>query len=122
MLRLAAVIDRRDYREMAEQVLLTSAGLLKQYASGFGRMLCAVDFYVGPSKEIAIAGNPDPFLPILRRRYLPRAVVAAGAADRIALLRGRPMIDGKSTVYVCENFACKHPVTEVAAFEEQLNS
>jgi uncharacterized protein YyaL (SSP411 family) len=122
LLRMAAVMDRRDYREKAEQILLTAAGLLKQYASGFGRMLSAVDFYVGPSKEIAIVGNPDTFLPLLRQRYLPRTVVAAGAPDRIALLRDRPMIDGKPTAYVCENFTCKQPVTDVAALEEQLNA
>jgi uncharacterized protein YyaL (SSP411 family) len=122
LLRLAAVMDRKDYREKAEQVLLTTAGLLKQYASGFGRMLSAVDFYFGPSKEIAIVGNPDPFLPILRQRYLPRTVLAAGSADNVALLRSRQMISGKPTAYVCENFTCRQPVTDVAAFEEQLNA
>jgi uncharacterized protein YyaL (SSP411 family) len=27
------------------------------------------------------------------------------------------MVDGKTTVYVCENFACKQPVTDPAAFD-----
>ena len=122
LLRMAAVTDRRDYREKAEEVFGTAARLLKQYASGFGRMLAAVDFYVGPTKEIAIVGNPDAFLRILRNQYLPRAVVAGGPAGEIALLRDRPMIDGKPTAYVCENFSCKQPVTDVAAFEEQLKT
>ena len=121
LLRLAAVTGRNDYREKAEQIIHTAARLLRQYASGFGRMLAAVDFYAGPSKEIAIVGAPDAFLPLLRRGYFPRAVIAAGdAADRIALLRDRPMIDGKPTVYVCENFTCKQPVVDLAALEEQL--
>src|SRR5438552_3573317 len=121
LLRLAAVTGRNDYREKAELIIHTAARLLRQYASGFGRMLAAVDFYAGPSKEIAIAGAPDAFLPLLRRGYFPRAVIAAGAAaDRIALLRDRPMIDGKPTVYVCENFMCKQPVVDLAALEEQL--
>src|SRR5947199_4330735 len=121
LLRLAAVTGRNDYREQAELIIHTAASLLRQYASGFGRMLAAVDFYAGPSKEIAIAGAPDAFLPLLRRGYFPRAVIAAGAAaDRIALLRDRPMIDGKPTVYVCENFMCKQPVVDLAALEEQM--
>ena len=121
LLRLAAVTGRNDYGEKAEQLIHTAAPLLKQYASGFGRMLAAVDFYAGPSKEIAIVGTPDSFLPLLRRGYFPRAVIAAGgAADRIALLRDRPMIDGKPTVYVCENFMCKQPVVDLAALEELL--
>src|SRR5207247_11012520 len=83
LLRLAAVTGRNDYREKAELIIHTAASLLRQYASGFGRMLAAVDFYAGPSKEIAIAGAPDAFLPLLRRGYFSRCVVSprrAGAA------------------------------------------
>jgi uncharacterized protein YyaL (SSP411 family) len=121
LLRLAALLDRKDYREKGENVIDSAAGLLKQYASGFGRMLAAVDFYVGPSKEIAITGDPGPFLSILRKQYLPRTVIAAGTDGNIALLQNRPMLDGKPTAYICENFACKQPVTDPAAFEQQLN-
>ena len=122
LLRLAAILDRRDYREKGEKIIFAAAGLLKQYATGFGRMFAAVDFYIGPSKEIAIVGNPEGFLPVLRSKYLPRAVVASGGGDSIPLLRDRPMIDKKPTAYVCENFACKQPVTDAVALQSQLIS
>jgi uncharacterized protein len=122
LLKLSAVLDRQDYREKAESIFLTSAGLLKQYASGFGRMLAAYDFYVGPSKEVALIGSAEPFLSILRKRYTPRLVVAGGSDDRVALLRNRPMVNGQPTAYICENFTCKQPVTDVAAFEKALTS
>src|SRR5207253_6905523 len=118
LLRVAAVMDRTDYRDKAKEVLETASNLLKQYASGFGRMLAAVDFYVGPSKEIAIVGDAAPFLPILRSRYLPRAVVAMHGP----LMNDRPMIAGKPTAYVCENFACKQPVTDAADFDGQVSA
>jgi len=120
LLRMAAVIDREDYRKKAEDVLFTVAGPMKQYASGFGRMLAALDFYIGPAKEIAIAGPPEAFLKIVRSLYLPRSVVAAGYDPTIALLKNRPAIDGKPTAYVCENLTCKQPVTDPAAFRAQL--
>jgi uncharacterized protein len=122
LLKLSAVSDRQDYREKAESIFLTAAGLLKQYASGFGRLLAAFDFYVGPSKEVALIGSAEPFLSILRKRYTPRLVVAGGSDDRVALLRNRPMVSGQPTAYVCENFTCKQPVTDVAAFEKALTS
>src|SRR4029079_2846544 len=90
---------------------------MRQYPTGFGRALAAADFSLGPSKEIAIIGNPDEFLPTLRKRYLPRAVLAGGSGSNIALLRDRPMVAGKPTVYICENFVCKQPVTDPATFE-----
>jgi uncharacterized protein YyaL (SSP411 family) len=34
--------------------------------------------------------------------------------------RSMPPINGMATAYVCENFACKLPVTEAAQIEEQL--
>ena len=121
LLRMAAVLDRDDYRKKAEDIFLTTAPLLKQYASGFGRMLAALDFYIGPSKEIALAGSASPFLSSLRQRYMPRTVVAAGSDERIGLLRNRPMVNGLPTAYICENYTCQQPVTTLAAFEEQLN-
>jgi uncharacterized protein len=120
LLRIAAVTDKRDYRDKAERVFAATTGILRQYASGFGRMLAAIDFHVGPSKEIAIIGDPKPFLPVIRKWYLPRTVLAAGTDGGIALLRDRPMIDGKPTAYVCENFSCKQPVTDPVTFENQL--
>ena len=82
-------------------------------------MLGAVDFAIGPSMEIALVGGADGFLESYRKRYLPRTVIAAGSAD-IALLRGRPTVDGKPTAYVCENLTCKAPVTDVGEFERLL--
>jgi len=122
LLKLSGVLDRQDYREKAESIFLTAAGLLKQYASGFGRMLAAFDFYIGPSKEVALIGSADSFLSTLRKRYTPRLVVAAGSDDRVALLRNRPMVNGQPTAYVCENFTCNQPVTDLTDFEKALTS
>jgi uncharacterized protein YyaL (SSP411 family) len=69
--------------------------------------------------EIALVGEPAEFLAAYRKRYLPRTVIAAGAAD-IALLRDRKPVDGAPSAYVCENLACKAPVTSVVEFEKLL--
>ena len=47
--------------------------------------------------------------------WQPNAVVAFGPADGVPLLEGKARVDGKPTVYVCENFACRAPVTEPEA-------
>jgi hypothetical protein len=120
LLRMAAVLDNSDYRDNAERIFGSVLNFLRQYPSGFGRMLAGVDFFIGPTKEVGIVGKPDIFLAPLRNRYLPRTVIAAGSNSPVALLRDRPMFDGKPTAYVCENFTCKQPVTDLASFEEQL--
>jgi len=120
LLRMAALLDRADYREKSEDILRVVSGFMKQYASGFGRMLAAWDFHVGPSKEIALVGTPDAFLVELRKGYKPRTVIAAGSDQRIALLREPPQVNGQPTAYVCENFTCKQPATSVEIFRQQL--
>jgi len=42
-------------------------------------------------------------------------VVAFGPSDDVPLLQGKELVDGRPAVYVCENFACRVPVTEAEA-------
>ena len=43
--------------------------------------------------------------------------------DAIPLLKGRTTgaKDGKPTIYICENYACKTPVTDVRLLREALS-
>jgi len=120
LLRLSALLGREDFRKHGEQTFSAVENHLAPYASGFGRMLAAVDFAVGPSMEIALVGETADLLTAYRRKYLPRTVIAAGDSD-IALLRDRKSVNGKPTAYVCENLACKQPVTDVREFEKLLD-
>ena len=121
LLRLASLLDRSDFRQKAEQLFSSIANLLAEYPSGFGRMLAAVDFHLGPSKEVAVVGpQSDALISTFRKHYLPRAVIAGGENGAIAVLQNRPAVEGKATAYVCENLTCKQPVTNADEFEKQL--
>jgi uncharacterized protein YyaL (SSP411 family) len=123
LLRMGAVLDRPDYRQKAEQTFQSIYDLIRQYGAGLGRMLSAVDFYAGPSREVAIVGNPGEFVRVLRKHYLPRTVAAASPSappDWIGLLRNRTLIGNRPAAYVCENFSCRQPVTDPVEFEKQI--
>ncbi|HLA11684.1 MAG TPA: thioredoxin domain-containing protein [Pyrinomonadaceae bacterium] len=128
--RLALLTGNDDYRRRATSVLRLVAEPARRYPSGFGRVLCALDFYLGRPKEIAIvgdSGSSDTQL-LLRevwRPYLPNKVVAMAepnspAQTTIALLRDRPLVDSKPTAYVCENYTCQQPITRPEDLETQL--
>jgi len=100
-----------------------------QAPSGFGHALSALDLYLGPSREVALVGEPsDGGLLALARevwsRYLPRVVMAAGQPgdESVPLLVGRQSVHGRAAAYVCERFACRRPVTEPADLAAELAS
>jgi uncharacterized protein len=123
LLRLEALVAEPRYREVAAAALEKATGLLERAPSAFGQLLCALDQYLAPPREVAIVGEPGAeatkaLLRVLAARYNPEVVVAlAGprevdkAATDIPLLRDRSGSDGDPRVYVCERFACQAPVS-----------
>jgi uncharacterized protein YyaL (SSP411 family) len=55
--------------------------------------------------------------------YRPFKVLArieTNKTSELPLLKERTAIDGKATAYVCENFVCQRPVTEVDGLNDLL--
>jgi uncharacterized protein YyaL (SSP411 family) len=128
--RLAVLYDDACFAEKATQVLGALWETMVQYPTGFGRILCALDFSLATPQEVALVGSRDgadtaALLAILRGRFRPNTVIALREPDvpeeaQPALLRERTQIDGRATAYVCERYACKLPVTTPGALAEQL--
>ena len=97
---------------------------LTRHVIAAGQMLNALDFYLGPVREIAVVGestNPEVIevLRFLRRPFRPHQVVAwqAGSESNIAFLSGRGPL-GEVTTYVCENFTCQAPIVGAKALRD----
>jgi uncharacterized protein YyaL (SSP411 family) len=131
LLRIGLLTDNSDYQRRAATILRLMSSAVQRYPSGFGRLLCALDFHLGTPKEIVLIGESgQPETQALQdeiwRPYLPNKVVAQAspgdtkAAEVIPLLRQRPQIGGKATVYVCEHFTCKNPTTDPKELASQL--
>ena len=127
LLRLGILVDNEKYRNLAVSVFREIADQARKYPSGFGYALSGMDFLLSSPKEIAIVGTDqaslENFLKVTWRDYRPNKVVAANLvenATKTALLANRPTIDSKTTAYVCHNYTCQAPVTDLAAFAKQL--
>ena len=133
LLRLAELTGDSAYEQRATAALRPMADLMARHPTAFGRFLCALDFHLGPRLELALLaprGLAD-VAPLAREafgRYLPNLVAAgavageASASAGIPLLEGRGTVDGKPTAYVCRNYACELPVTDVAVLAQQLDA
>jgi uncharacterized protein YyaL (SSP411 family) len=130
LLRLATLTGRDKYRNLATAVLREIGDQVRRFPSGFGYALSAVDFLLSTPKEVAIVGKDSTDIQALLaeawRRYIPNKVVAPGfeddseAAEVTPLLVSRPRINNQATAYVCENFTCQQPVTDVSGLAAQL--
>jgi uncharacterized protein YyaL (SSP411 family) len=129
LLRLAVLVDNEQYRREAMRIILTLKDAMAQQPTGFGRMLTALHTLLHPSQEVAIVGDPADeatraLLVEVRQRYLPTTVLALKRPDEeavIPLLAERGLVKGQPAAYVCENYACKLPVTAPEALAALLD-
>jgi len=133
LLRLAKLTGRSDFYAAAEGTLRAYRSLLGENPMAAGQMLNALDFYLGPVEEYAILGNAnDPetvrVLKQLRGEFQPNRVIAfhdphtGEAPAGIPLLHGKTMIDGRVSMYVCKDFACRAPVVGFVANPAATNA
>jgi uncharacterized protein YyaL (SSP411 family) len=119
LLRLYHYTQEATYLARAESMLRLFAGALQEHPFGFANMLCAVDFYVQRPREVVVVAptgaDTGALLRRIREVYLPnRTLMVVDPAAEAALppaLRGKGMVDGKPTVYVCHNMTCAPPAT-----------
>jgi hypothetical protein len=130
LLRLSIFTGNSEYSEKAEASMRALIPHMEQAPSAVTSWLSAVDFLRSTVQEVVLIGaQSDPVITEMKRELLknftPNTVIAGaseepGEAENSPLLQGRVQVDGKGTAYVCENYACKLPVTTVAGLVEQL--
>jgi uncharacterized protein YyaL (SSP411 family) len=132
LLRLAQMTDRSDFRASAERALAAFGSRIVAAPVGVPQMLVAYAFSLSKPKQIILVGEPDApdtraMLAAMHARFLPASVaLLVDAESRAPLSRyipavaGMTALEGRATAYICENYACQLPTTELAAFEQLL--
>jgi len=121
LLKLFALTFHAPYQEKAKTLLIANGGNLSRQPGAFAQTLIALDYHLDRSKEIAVIGasnNADTqaVLSWLRSSFNPNKTLGAGRpeqSDTLALLARKPMIEGKTTVYVCEDTICNLPTADL---------
>ncbi|HEX7745231.1 MAG TPA: thioredoxin domain-containing protein [Micromonosporaceae bacterium] len=121
----SALTGQPRYREAAERALATVAPLVARHARFTGYAAAVGEALLSGPYEIAVVTPEpadDPLVAAAHRHAPPGAVVVAGVPDQpgVPLLADRPMLDGRSTAYVCRGFVCDRPVTTVDELVAQL--
>jgi uncharacterized protein len=132
-LRVGYMLDQDEARRRAEETLQAFAKQLEAAPSSMPQMLVALSWSLSKPKQVVIAGKADDpetsaMLREVERHYVPHEVViladgAAGQqffADRVEFMKSVGKIDDKPTAYVCENFVCQLPTTDLKTLANLL--
>jgi len=134
LIRLARITGETRFEEKAEQLMHAFSAEVSRTPHLYAQLLIALDFALGPSSEVVIVGNPRKedtvkMLQTVRSKFVPRKVVLFRSSveespeitDLAKFTRNLRGKEGKATAFVCRNFFCKTPTTDVYAMLELLD-
>jgi len=121
LLRLRPYTDDPAFEEIPAAVFTRTAPLLRRHPRGVASLLCALSLAVEGALEVVVAAPEgdaaaEDWSVRLRGRYLPNLALSRveaagipGAAGVPPVWRGRGMVDGRPTLWVCRCAACLPP-------------
>ncbi|MBN8246993.1 MAG: thioredoxin domain-containing protein [Verrucomicrobia bacterium] len=125
LLRLAAICDRKDWREAAEKTLRLFAQRLHQTPHAVPHLLLALDFVLQEPRRVVLAGDPASdgtatLLQAVHSVFQPHRVVLGhqGPVDPFA----RTLLVGKehTQAFCCTGTACQPPTRDREAVRQFL--
>ena len=128
LIRLSKLTGDTSLLEKANQMGELFSMHLNNYGGNHSQAMQAVQLVHYTSHEIVVADNGtdgEMYINELRKKYLPNSVILKRPdtqydliLDLCPFLKNQIVVDGKTTVYICENFVCNKPVTSI----EELNA
>ena len=124
LLRLARMTGYQRLEDVASNALKAFTPQVRGLPAAHLHLLSALDFFLGPSTEVVIAGDPGSpetaaMIKALRSKYLPRMVVILrpeGERPKIAEIADftadMTILDGRAAAYVCSGNVCQRPTTD----------
>ncbi len=147
LLHLSKLLGNLEYQRRAEQLLNLYMPYAVKVPDQFANLLCALDFHLAQGPQIVCLldgknkSKPDlgrPYVNTIHSRYQPNKVVLIDTIGEdgqhaqlvgslrkelsagIAILEGRGLQAGQTTVYVCQNFACDQPITNLDDLKNKI--
>ncbi|WP_331457663.1 thioredoxin domain-containing protein [Bacillus sp. AM 13(2015)] len=130
LLKLSRMTGRQDWLKTLEQMFKAFYVDVSSYPSGHTAFLQGLLSQYAAKREIIILGKyGDPekerLLQTLRKRFMPFDIILTAETGndlaKLALFaKDYKTIDGSTTVYICENYSCRQPITNIDELMEQL--
>ena len=107
--------------DMATQMLNNVKENLAEGGPYYANWAILMSWMIKPPYEVAIVGNDyESIRKEFDRHYLPNVFFMGGAREGQLPLLENKLVNGKTTIYVCQNKSCRLPVTETELALKQI--
>ena len=124
LIRLHYYYGNENYREIVEASMEKAGVYINKYPHAHSTAIFVNRYLSEGPHEIALSTvNGDiSLLKVIREKYLPCKIIAESSSKLdIPLLKDKGPLGGKSTAYICKNYACQKPTTDDKILNDQLN-
>ncbi|MBD0351201.1 MAG: thioredoxin domain-containing protein, partial [Flavisolibacter sp.] len=119
---LSILLDLPSWRQQADTMIKALGDVAIKYPTSFGVWLSVLFEMVQGTYEIAITGpQAAHYLKEVLSIYLPHRVVMSTSEplNNFPFLKEK-WVEGKTLIYLCEQYACRQPVASVEALRELI--
>jgi uncharacterized protein YyaL (SSP411 family) len=123
LIRLHYYFGNENYREIVEASMEKAGTYINKYPHAHSTAIFVNRYLSEGPHEIALSsvGGDNSLLKVIREKYLPCKIIGESSSQLdIPLLKDKGPLGGKSTAYICKNYACREPVTDDKALKNQL--
>ena len=123
LIRLHYYYGNDNYREIVEASMEKAGVYINKYPHAHSTAIFVNRYLSEGPHEIALStvDGDNSLLNVIREKYLPCKIFAEASSKLdIPLLKDKEPIGGKSTAYICKNYACQEPIVDDKVLKNQL--
>jgi uncharacterized protein YyaL (SSP411 family) len=132
LLQLGRITSNFELEEKAQQIMKAFSKQASEIPMGHTQLMSALDFAIGPSTEIVVVGKENieetkNVISQINDYFIPNKVLIFQPAEKAVdtdvfpdYVNDMRMIDGKTTVHICQNYNCNLPLNNIREIQAQL--
>jgi len=128
LLKLYHITQNKQFLEIAKKIIESQAISAAENPFAFGYLLNALYLYYQKPTEITIINSKNSELvSSLRKKFLPESIMVLvenqsnlEALSKHSFFSGKEFQNDKTTVFVCKNFSCSLPLSDLSEIEKEL--
>ncbi|MEQ8156355.1 MAG: thioredoxin domain-containing protein [Clostridiaceae bacterium] len=135
LIRLSRISGNTEMEEYAGKLQEAFSKSVEETPLGYTQMLAGIEYLRGQAFEVVISGERKSrdtmdMISALNKRFMPNMIVVfnpinednSDILDIAKYAKEQKSVNGRATAYVCKNFACGVPVTDVNEMVNNLQN